>query len=186
MKRPFKLIIIGFIMIIGSILSVFIVYDLIVFLPHSAEIQTLISDAPQPYKSPPVLLVKISTFVEGKEEIKAWVARSLLSHFNRDKQPISKWHMDYALWTFFLRFHFTDAEIFTLWCYFFPYGDGQGLHEAANFYYKRDLAQLNTKELITIVARMKAPSYYRNNPQKLDKRVKDLFEKYMSMHENER
>jgi hypothetical protein len=186
MKRIVKKLLIGLGAIIGSFIIVVIGYDVMVFQPYCSQIQAIIHDVPPLDKFPPQEVYDIAILAEGKNGPRRYVARSLLFTFGRHRQQISKWHLDYALWTFFIGIHFSDADIFALWCYFFPYEDGRGLNKAANFYYKRDLDQLTIKELISIVARARSPSYYTQHPKKLEKRVNDLLARYLSTYGDEK
>lgn len=95
------------------------------------------------------------------------------------------WHRDYILWTFLMDIHFTEAENFARWCSFAPYEHGVGINESANFYYERDLDQLRIEELISLVVRGRDPSYYKQNPEKLEERVNDLLARYLSTYGNE-
>lgn len=153
-------------------------YDMILFKPYIPRIQKIIDEANPLYKNPPQALLKIAELAEGNKRINTYVIQQLLKKMERDKQRAWKWHLDYAMWSFLFTRHFSDADRFALWCKFAPYENGKGLNESSNFYYGRDINQLTTEELISIVAIVKAPSFYKTNPEKLKKRVNDLLMMY--------
>jgi hypothetical protein len=185
MKKALKIILIGLgIFLICTILSI-IGYDLLIFQPYYSQIKAMIQNSHPLYQHPPQALRDIATLAEGKKGVTRFVARSLLIKFERNKQRMLKWHIDYTLWTFFIEIHFTEVENFALWCSFAPYEHGVGLNESANFYYERDLDQLSFEELISLVVRVRAPSYYKQNPEKLEERVDDLLARYLSMYGDE-
>jgi membrane peptidoglycan carboxypeptidase len=62
----------------------------------------------------------------------------------------------------------------------FPFENGKGLNESANFFYGRNIDHLNAEEITSIIARLKAPLYYKKNPQELEKRVKELLKEVES------
>lgn len=174
MKRIFAGI--GFFILI--LIFIILAYDMILFKPYVVSIQKIIDEANPLYKNPPQILLKIATLSETERRIDSYVIQRLLKKFEKDKQRAWEWHFDYAMWSFLFACHFSDSDRFSLWCKFAPYEKGEGLNESANFYYGRDIDQLNTKELISIVAIVKAPVFYKTNPEKLKERVNDLMSMY--------
>jgi len=152
-------------------------YDLFVFKSYRLHIESIIQGSHSFYKKPSKALLEIATITEGKR-FKSYVAQMSLIRFGRNIHDMLKWHIEYALWVLLLGIHFDNDEIFTLWCYFAPYEKGTGLNESANFYYGRAIEQLNEKEIALIIAMIKAPSYYKDHPKKLEERVDELLSKY--------
>lgn len=155
-----------------------VAYDMVLFKPYIPRIQKIIDEANPLYKNPPQPLLRIAGLAEGNKRINTYVVQRLLKKMEKDKQRAWKWHLNYAMWSFLFTCHFSDADRFALWCKFAPYEKGEGLNESSNFYYGRDINQLTTEELISIVAIVKAPTFYKTNPEKLKKRVNDLLMMY--------
>ena len=153
-------------------------YDMILFKPYKQRIQKIIDEANPLYKNPPQALLKIANLSEGNKRINNYVVQRLLKIMKSNKQRAWEWHLDYAMWSFLFICHFNDTDKFALWCELAPYENGEGLNESSNFYYGRDINQLTIEELISIVAMVKAPAFYKTNPEKLKKRVNDLLIKY--------
>jgi hypothetical protein len=179
MNKKLKVIFFTTGMIICSLLISVITYRLVVFKPYCSRIESIIQGAHSFYKQPSKELLDIAMLTEGGR-LKSYVAQMSLISFGRDKQRMLKWHTEYILWIFLFRVHFDDRDIFTLWCHFAPYEKGTGLNESANFYYGRGIDQLQLKEIVSIIARVKAPSYYKDHPKELEERVNDILGRYTS------
>jgi len=163
-----------------TLLFIIFAYDIFLFKPYIVRIQKIIDEANPLYRNPPQILLEVAILSETERRINSYVIQRLLNKFEKGKQRAWKWHFDYAMWSFLFPCHFSDIEMFSLWCELAPYENGEGLNESANFYYRRNIDQLNTKEVISIVAMVKAPAFYKTNPEKLKERVNDL----MSMYNN--
>jgi hypothetical protein len=179
MKKLFKPIFISSSIIVVCISLILIVYDLIAFRKYLPVIEKQINGAHIFYKNKPKRVYDIAMLAENKR-LNSYVVQVLLTNFDQNKNGMIKWHIEYFLWNLLLKIHFNDDEIFTLWCDMFPFENGKGLNESANFFYGRNIDHLNAEEITSIIARLKAPLYYKKNPQELEKRVKELLKEVES------
>lgn len=178
-KRVLKFIFILIGIIIGGLVISLIVYYLFGFKPYCPEIESIIRDTPSWYKQPSQELVDIAKFIEGSK-IKHFTVKTILVHFEKDRRGNLRWHVEGVLWRLLMELYFDDRDIFALWCHFFPYENGTGLNESARFYYGKDIDELNFKEIVSIIARVRSPGYYKIHPEKLEERINHLLETYSS------
>ncbi len=90
-----------------------------------------------------------------------------------------RWHAEYVLWIWLLGIHFNDSEIFSVWCHFLAYWEGENSDNSGYCHYGQDTDKLSAEELITIIVRAKVPFFYKTHPDKLRKKVHALLEKYL-------
>ncbi len=110
----------------------------------------------------------------NKEEINSYVGSCVLREIYPDVISILKRKLYEVICVKFIKFYYTEKEILSLWCYWFPFKDGHGLNSASNFYFDRDFSDLKTNEKIEMLARMYSPSYYDKHPDKLNQRINKI------------
>ncbi len=183
MRKSLKIILIGVSLFVGLPIVYLIGYDFLIFKPNLPSIKAAIQDSHPFYGAPSGILIDLATIAEGEDGIKRYVSRRLVKKYGEKDINNLRWHFDNAVWTILLRFHLSDADIFTLWCQMAPCENGVGLNESALYHFNREINQLNTHELMTILAIVKAPYFYKRNPDKLHERVNKLLGNYMEIYE---
>jgi len=178
MKKKYKILYTVLSITIFSIILSLYYYYTVFFKTHLVDINNCISTSNNIYKDPPSELFDIAIIAEGYRGIRHFVVKTLLYKYEMCNQGMLKWHLHNFCWDLLIKIHFSSNEVFLLWCYFVPYSEGVGLNNAANYFFDRDLNQLELKEIVTIIAMVKSPSIYKMNTEKLHKRVDYLLGEY--------
>ena len=90
------------------------------------------------------------------------------------------WHFHGLMWSMLLPLHFDKHERTALYCHYLLYEDGEGLSNAANFYFHKQPHELTTEEIATILTVDKAPRHYSpsRHPQAFEEEKQRLLAAY--------
>lgn len=162
------------------ILSIFFVgYESYHFIQANKELKSTLKEMPTIYKYRNHELNAIILYFEGLSKVKLFLTKRLISNYHKaDAINGLYYQCRMMLWKTLLDISFNDDEVISLWCYYAPYVNGSGLKGAAEHEFGKNLDQLNTHELIAIVANTKSPLLYKQNPSLLQKRVNQMIANY--------
>jgi hypothetical protein len=163
-------------------LSIFFVsYESYHFVQANKESNNKLKELPTIYKNRNHELNAIILYFEGLPKVRLFLTKRLISNYHKaDAIKGLHYQCRMMLWTILLGISFNDDEVISLWCYYAPYVSGSGLKDAAEHEFGKNLDQLNTHELIAIVANTKSPLLYKQNPSLLQARVKKMIASYES------
>lgn len=162
-----------------------VAYESYHFVQANKEFESKLKELPIIYKNRNHELNAIILYFEGLAKAKLFLTKSLISNYQKANK-IRGLHYQYRmmLWQTLIGISFNDNDIISLWCYYAPYESGIGLNGAAIHEFGKNLDQLNTHELIAIVANTKSPLLYKQNPSLFRKRVKKMIANYRRVEEN--
>lgn len=150
----------------------------ITFLPHLSELREIVQQGTAVVSSAPPVLYKMAVAAESRNSIRGYAVREAYCHLGRkEKQRMLLWHLDNLLWQLSSRLHFTDEQAFSLWVYYAPYEKGHGLGNAARYYYKKPLSELDERGMAALVAATRSPAKYKPGTYASEKRIQEILAK---------
>jgi hypothetical protein len=171
-----RIIILGIGLIIIVLPTLIIGYQIYLFDGPKNEIKKTINELPDDYKKMDRALKDLIVYIEGIPSIRNFLSKQLIHNYcsNSSNRRLF-YQIRLAIWQKLLKMNFSNDEIISLWCFYAPYANGQGLNEASNYEFGKELTHLNLKEIITLIANTRAPLYYKQNPSRLKLRVNNIF-----------
>ena len=182
MRKFFRYAAYSVLILIGMPCSGIGAYYLFHFLPYQYATQRIIATTDLAHRNPPHAAYQLALIAEGKWGIRSWTARNLLREYSLDKNQRRYWNVNYFAWTYLIGFHYSEQELFTLWCHYYWNLHQQamvsGLSRASQTIYKKPLSALHLEELARLIASLRSPPHYQRHPEVLQKRVSRLLERY--------
>ena len=156
------------------------VYYVAEFAPHRPEITREVTEAMREYGTLPSSVYELALLSESDEGIRSFVTRNLLQR-THTKFSSQAWHIHFFALDALIGINYTDEEIFALWCqyYWAKNADGvivRGLRNAAEELYEANLRDLDIHQIASLVALIRAPGYYWNNPSLLSERADEILD----------
>ena len=149
------------------------------FLPHLKALHAIEAEGRTILGGSEDSIYPYALAAEGQKGIRIYAIQNLYVAriLKAKRQKMLWWRIHNILWYFVSFLHFNDKEIFHIWAVYAPYENGRGLAKSANYYFNKDLASLNPKEIASIVVVVKSPSLYKPGGRRFQKRVTFLMEK---------
>ncbi len=165
----------------GSLLLSALTWYFNSYSPYISEIKRTIEISKSEIGNEISDLYKLATIVESKKSIHVYSARTSYYHLSYSKQDVrnnTAWHLNQLLWYVSNDLHFTDEDIFYLWCHFSLNVNGFGINNASLKYFSKPIQELSIEKQIQIIGMVKAPSIFIPGTDKGSQRTEMLLERY--------
>jgi hypothetical protein len=177
-NKLLKLVVYSIILVVIVSIGTPILYYTVRLRPHLIEIDNLLEKAPGIYINPTSTLSNTVHIANDKEEILSWVARSFVYKYRGDRLNPLEFAFHEIVWNKFLKYNYSENDLFALWCHFFRYENGIGLQEASLYTFQRSVDTLTPEEIFILIAKGESPDFFNSNPEGLKYRVGNYFRKY--------
>jgi hypothetical protein len=150
----------------------FFAYDLFCFQPYSAQIKTIIANAPPEDRKPPLLVTELIR-VSEPQGIDQHLSRILFYRFKASPSHSNPGNRitQQLMWEQMIRLHLTEQERMSLYCSLVYSGKNEpGLSAASARLFNKRLSELSAPEAATVVALLQGPGYYERSQERLFKR----------------
>lgn len=168
---------------IGTALISIVIWYSASFLPHLGELKELSSRGSIVIMDVEDDLYPLAVAGESKNGIRSYVTRSAyysLVHEDANKSTKLVWHANNILWYGASFIHFNDQEIFGIWAQCALAGCGHGLNEIAQRYFGKKLMYFSEKELASLVAVIRNPTYFAPDTEVNNQRANEILDKTMT------
>ena len=149
--------------------------------PYIPSIQKTLDSSAQEDRDVPInvecFVWKVSKTTNSNPD---WqIVRKLLTE-RYGPMRIGALHFHGIMWSMLLPLHFDKHKRTALYCHYLLYEDGEGLSNAANFYFHKQPHELTTEEIASILAVDRVPHRYSptNHPQAFEEQKQRFLAAY--------
>ena len=152
----------------------FLAYDTFIIRPHLAEIESVLSNADPEDANPPKIIRDLIDANAGSPYPHATRLVTARTYSNLSQ---GQWHARNTLWRILLPVHFDKNQMYGLYTTLSYNGTDYGLSSFSRREFGKSLGHISPIQAATTVAITHAPSIYKKNAAKLDRRANMLLEK---------
>ena len=117
------------------------------------------------------LLASIAMQQEGRSGMFRYVAhRQAINNIEHGFR--NAWHLMGLHWHLWLKILYSDQEIYQLWLAQFPYSEGRGINEAAEYYFNISFWELSCYQIVQLAAMARAPTALKPGSERSEKWIR--------------
>ena len=166
------------VIVLGVFVSYFVSYG-----PHHSQLKNAITDSKSKLVGNSTQLYQLAIAAESKEGIGWRVARGSFyehSYSKLEKRSKAVWHLYQILWYSAINFHFSEEEIFYLWCHYAFSGKSKDINSISLKYFDKPILELGVREQAQIVGMPHGPSVYIPGTERGNRRLEWVLKQYAS------